>query len=400
MNTCERKCHLPKQPPAVRGLSLAWFALALALSACGGSRNSTAGTVETITGIDVITVRSESVPDEAEAPGAVRAVHTAEVAARTMGTVVAVPVKEGDRVAAGQLLAQLDDRELGARRAAAQSAWKEAGTARDEAAHAVAAAEAQAAVAKKTYDRFVYLREQKSVSPQEFDEVEGKYRAASAGLEQAKSRQAQVQAMNERAQSELRAADATASYTRIVAPFSGVVVRRNVELGQMATPGQPLLVVEDASHYELEATVDASAVTRGLRRGSKARVRIDALDGREFEGTVTEMESGADATSQTIRVKVALPDDAALRSGLFGRALFCCRQGSALVIPRGALVERGQLSGVYALDAGGIARLRMLTLGRAMGDRVEVLSGLAEGDRIAAHPQGRALDGKKVSVAP
>lgn len=389
----------PRISRLVRWLMISLFAMALVLSGCGGSPPAK-DEPETVSGVSVVTLHAEAVPDEAEAPGTVRAAKSAEVAARTMGAVTSVPVREGDRVAAGQLLAQLDDREMGARRAAAQSAAKEAITAREEAVHALAAAEAQSAVARKTYDRFVYLREQKSVSAQEFDEVEAKHRAAAAALEQVKARQKQVEAMSERGQSEARAADAVAGYARVVAPFAGVVVRRNVQPGQMALPGQTLFVLDDPAKYELQVTVDASAIARGLKRGTKARVRIDALPGRELAGTVTEMEAGADAASQTVRAKVALPADAGLQSGLFGRALFCCREGQALAIPRSAIIERGQLSGVYALDAEGIARLRVITLGRVLGDRVEILSGLAEGDRIVSDPQGRALDGKKVSVAP
>ena len=168
----------------------------------------------------------------------------------------------------------------------------------------------------------------------------------------------------------------------------------------MATPGQPLFVVEDVSHYEFAATVDAAAAMRGLQRGSKARVRVDALGGREFDGTVVELEGGADAITQTRNVRISLPADTALHSGLFGRAIFCCRERKALLVPRSALNERGQIASVFVLNADGIARLRMVTIGRAFGDLVEILTGLSEGDRVAANPQGRALDGKKVSVTP
>lgn len=386
-------------PKIARWLVMALCALAIALSACGRALQGPA-VPETVTGVQVTVVRAESFPDDGEAPGTVRAARTAEISARIMGTVMAVPVREGDRVAPGQLLAQLDDRELHARRAGAQAATREAATAREEAGHALASAEAQSALARKTYDRFLYLREQKSISAQEFDEVEGKYRSAAAALEQARARQKQVEAMSERAQSEARAAEAVAGYTRVVAPFAGVIVRRSAEPGQWAAPGQVLFTLEDPAKYELIVTVEASKIARGLRRGAKARVRLDAWPARELEGAVTELEAGADAASQTVRVRIALPADAALQSGWFGRALFCCGETKALAVDRSALVERGQLTGVYALDAEGIARLRLVTLGRALGPRVEILSGLAEGDRLVSNPQGRLLDGKKVSPTP
>jgi RND family efflux transporter MFP subunit len=383
-------------PRTLRWLAIAAVALALALAACGGATPQPARAPQTVAGVQVVAVHAQTVPDEVPAPGSVKSAVTAEIAARTMGTVQAVLVREGDTVRRGQLLVQIDDRELAARSSAAQSAVREAAAAGEEAARALAAAQAQADVAKKTYDRFTFLREQKSVSPQEFDEVEARYHAAAAGLEQARARQRQAEAMGERAQSEARAAGAVAAYTRVTSPLDGVVLRRHAEPGAMALPGVPLLVLEETSRYRLEVTVDAAAGA-GLRRGSQARVELDALPGRSFAGTVAELEAGADAGSQTIAVKVELPRDPAIRSGLFGRAWFARGQRSALLVPRAHLLERGQLAGVYVVDQQGIARLRMVTRGRAFGEVVEILSGLSDGERIVANPAGRELAGKQVT---
>lgn len=391
--TASRLARLPRK---LRWLAIAALALALALAACGGAPAPPARAPQSVAGVHVVTVRAQTVPDELQAPGSVQSAVTAEIAAQTMGTVQAVLVREGDTVRRGQLLVQIDDRELAARSSAAQAAVREAAAAGEEAARALAAAQAHADVAKKTYDRFSFLRQQKSVSPQEFDEVEAKYRAAAAGLEQARARQQQVQAMAERAQSEARAAGAVAGYTRVTSPLDGVVVRRHVEPGAMALPGLPLLVLEETARYRLAVTVDAAAGA-SLRRGSKARVELDALPGRNFDGTVAELEAGADPRSHTIAVKVDLPRDPAIRSGLFGRAWFARGERSALLVPRAHLVERGQLTGVYVVDPQGIARLRIVTPGRAFGDVLEILSGLSDGERIVAHPAGRELAGRQVT---
>jgi len=388
-----------RYPQAMYGLPLLSFLLAALMPACGGKPSQAPVEVETVSGVMIVALRSESVPAGAQAPGIVRSTKTAEVAARLAGIVTQVAAKAGDRVTAGQLLAQVDDREATARRNAAQSATQEAAAGREQATHALAAAESQAAVAKKTYDRFVYLREQKSASPQEFDEVEGKYRTAVAAVEQARARQRQAQAAGERAQSELRAAEAVSSYARVTAPFSGIIARRMAEPGQMAANGQPLFVVEDANHLEFEATVDASAA-RQIHRGTKAQVAIDSISGRTWEAAVTEIDAGAEAQTQTLRVKLALPSAEGLQSGLFGHATFCCEQRQALMAPRNALVQHGQLMGIYWVDAQGVARLRVVTIGRSFGERVEILSGASDGDRIVVNSQGRVLDGKKVSVAP
>jgi len=378
--------------------------LAVMLTGCGGEKEQ-AQAAESVSGLRTERIQLQAVPDEIEAPGTLRSVTTAPLAARVMGTVVDVHVREGDAVKRGQVLISLDERELTARRNAARAALEEAKAGREEAARGLAMAHAQADVASKTYERFQYLKQQKSVSPQEFDEVEAKYRGAQAGLAAAKARQEQVEAANVRAESEVRAAETMAGYARIVAPFDGVVVRRSVDPGMMAAPGMPLVEVEDASRYRMEATIAASTATaRGLKRGTRARVRLDALPEREFEGTVVELEAGADPASQTVRAKVDVPSAAggALRSGLFGRVLFCCGERQALVVPRTALVERGQLRGVFVLGTDGILRLRLVTLGRvfagAAGERVEILSGIDAGETIVLDPGTKNLDGKKLEA--
>jgi len=374
---------------------LAVLALAMALAGCGGKEVAKAPAAAVVKGVRVEQVKVESMPDEIVAPGTVASAVTAQVAARVMGTVTAVHVREGDAVKAGQALVTLDERELAERRAAARAAVEEASHAREEVARTVAAAQAQADVMQKTYQRFAALRDTKSVSPQEFDEVNAKNRAAQEGLAAAKAKQQQVAARVERAQAEAHAAETVAGYARLVAPISGVVVRRMVEPGAMAAPGMPLVVLEDTARYRIEVTIDASAAAN-VKRGSKARVELDALPGKTFTGTVAEMEAGADAASHTVRARIELPHDAAIRSGLFGRAWFAHGERKAIALPQGAILHRGQLHGVYVLDGEGIARLRMVMLGRSLGDRVEILSGLDAGERVVMQPANRELDGKRV----
>jgi RND family efflux transporter MFP subunit len=312
-----------------------------------------------------------------------------------MGPVTSVLVREGDAVKAGQVLLTLDERELAERRSAARAAVQESTHAKEEVARGVAAAQAQADVMQKTYERYAMLRDKKSVSPQEFDEVEAKQHAAQEGLAGVKAKQQQVSSMAERAQAESRAMETVAGYARVTAPFSGVVVRRMVEPGAMAAPGVPLLVVEATSQYRLEVTVD-TAEANNVKRGTKARVELDALPGKNFTGSVAEMEAGADTGSHTVRARIELPHDAAIRSGLFGRAWFARRKKKAIALPQAAILHRGQLHGVYVVDAEGIARLRMVTLGRSIGEKMEILSGLSEGERVVMDAANRELDGKKV----
>jgi multidrug efflux pump subunit AcrA (membrane-fusion protein) len=113
-------------------------------------------------------------------------------------------------------------------------------------------------------------------------------------------------------------------------------------------------------------------------------------------GKVVEIVPAADAASRSFLVKIELPAQAHLRSGLFGRAYFPRGEREALAVPRSALVSRGQLQGVYVLDNARIATLRYITLGKPNGEQIEVLSGLQPGERLVASPGALELDGKKV----
>lgn len=380
-------------------MRFALIAAGMLAAGCGGGNETGPQKVEIIQGLHVQKIRLQNVVDELEAPGSVIAVSTAQVAARTMGTVLQVAVREGDSVKRGQVLAQLDEREMVSRRSAAQAASRGASAVVAQARNAVVAAQAQADVMKKTYDRYAYLKEQKSVSPQEFDEVAAKQQAAQASLEQAKAALSQAEAGVAQAESEAHAAESVASYARIVAPFDGRVIRRTVEPGSLVSPGMPLFVVEDTSHYQLEATLPAEALTT-IKKNAMARVQLDALAEKSLPGKVAEIEAGADATSHTLKARVDLPKEAGVQSGMFGRAYFARGEKPALVIPRDALVSRGQLRGIYVVDDGGLMHWRVVTLGKSTGEQVELLSGLNDGDVVVLNPGSQELDGKKNGGAP
>jgi RND family efflux transporter MFP subunit len=371
--------------------------LLLALWGCGGTTAPEQAAPAVARGLTLATIQLKTIPNELPAPGTVASVRTAQMAARVMGTVDDVTVREGDRIRKGQVLVVLDDRQFAAQRAAAEAGVKQAAAAEQAAKRGVAAAEAQASVAGKTYKRYIFLRKEKSVSPQEFDEVEAKHQAAQAMLAEARARLAQTEAAYQQARQQVSAASTVTSYTRLVAPFDGVVLQRFVDPGAMATPGTPLMTIEETSRYRLEATVDAEQTT-GIHVGTRARVELDAFPGKSFAGRVAEIEPGANPASHTVQVKIDLPHDPALRSGLFGRAWFRQGERQAIVVPDTAILDRGQLRAVFAVDSAGIIHLRLVTLGaRVQSERV-VLSGLGPGDRVVTNPGARDLDGMKVEA--
>ena len=381
-----------------RQMSVALAAAGMLIHGCGGGNAEAPSKAEIVSGLHLQKVEWQKIADELEAPGSVIAVATAQVAARTMGTVIKVAVQEGDAVKRGQLLAQLDERELSARRNAAQAASQGAVSGVAQATKGLAAAQAQADVMQKTYDRYVYLKEQKSVSPQEFDEISAKHQAAQANLEQAKAGLSRAESGASQAGAESQAAEDVASYARVVAPFDGRVVRRIVEAGSLVSPGMPLFVVEDASRYQLEATLPAESQAI-VKKHSVARVQLDALGEKSLPGKVSEIEAGADPASHTWKARLDLPGETGLRSGMFGRAFFARGEKPALMVMSEALVTRGQLTGVYVVGDGNLMHWRVLTLGKPIGNQREVLSGLSGGETVVLNPGGQELDGKKAGGA-
>jgi RND family efflux transporter MFP subunit len=184
-------------------------------------------------------------------------------------------------------------------------------------------------------------------------------------------------------------------YTRIRAPFDGMVTEKRADPGTLASPGLPIFTVEDTHWYRLEATVNETDLAY-VETGQSTGVVIDALGSAELKGVVGQIVPAADPGSRSFLVRIDLSADARLRSGLFGRAQFSRGQRSSLLVPRTAVVERGQLQGVFVLDQNQVAALRYVTLGKPFGENVEVLAGLQGGERLVARTGGLELDGKRV----
>jgi RND family efflux transporter MFP subunit len=353
------------------------------LSSCSNERHPQAAAPEAVTSVSVIAVQKTVVPDWLEAIGTVRAAQTSQVASQMMGNIIEIRAQEGDRVASGQILASIDDSQP---RAAVEQATAAVTAAEKE----VSAADSSFALAEATLKRYQQLYEKKSVSPQEFDEIRARYLSAEARREMARAGQSQTVAMLTQARTSL-------GYTQIRAPFAGVVTEKKAEAGTLASPGMPLFAVEDTRSYRLEAAVDESDI-RLVRGGQTVPVLLDTLGNTDLSGKIVQILPAADPASHSFLVKIELHTDARLRSGLFGRARFSRGERSALLIPQAAMVERGQLQGVYVVDANGRAGLRYVTLGKTAGQQVEVLSGLQEGEKIVAAPGDRELGGKQIAL--
>lgn len=337
--------------------------------------------VETVSA-RVVQSSGQQVPIELRATGTVHARETAIISAQVMGRVEQVLVNAGDSVRPGQALVVLDGAALHASAAQAEAAVAAAQNQQ-------AAAESNATLAASTLARYKQLQAEKSVSPQEMDEVTGRAQAAAAQLDAAK---AQTQAAREQAS----AASTMLGYTRITAPFAGVVTARMADPGTMAAPGVPLLQIDRSGPLQLQATVDESAIAIA-HMGMKTPVTVDGV-AQPLEGTVAEIVPAADPASHSFLVKINLPASNQLRAGMYGTAEFPNGMHQAVVAPRSAVIARGSLECAYVLDSQGVAQLRYLTLGAAHGNLVEVLSGVAAGEQLVDTPEDRDFAGKHIDV--
>jgi len=169
-----------------------------------------------------------------------------------------------------------------------------------------------------------------------------------------------------------------------------------VEAGELASPGQPLLKIEDPGRLRLDATV-AEGDLKSVSNGDKIPVAIDALRGDVLTGTVSQILPAGDPQTHTFMVKVDLPTTPGLKTGMFGRFQLDKGATPTILAPSAAIVERGELTSLYAVGADQVARLRWVKLGRRFDKQVEILSGLNEGERVLTDGS-RGVDGATVQI--
>jgi RND family efflux transporter MFP subunit len=365
--------------------NLVWATLLAASAAmiagCHGSESAATPGATQAMQVRVVESHEQQVPVSLRSTGTVHARETAVVSAQVMGRIQQVMVREGDSVRAGQTLVVLDDAALHASVEQAQAGVKAAQNAQ-------AAAQTNAALAASTLNRYKQLESEKSVSPQEMDEVSRRAEGAAANVDA-------MRAQTDAARAQERGAHTMMSYTRLVAPFAGVVTARMADPGTMAAPGVPLLQVDQAGALQLDATVDESAIG-AIHKGMKVPVAIDGAGSTNMMGTVTEIVPAADPSSHSFLVKIDLPSSNQARAGMYGTAEFANGVRQAILIPRSAVVVRGSLNCVYVLDGQEIAQLRYITLGGSQGSLVEVLSGVSAGEKLVDVPSDRDLAGKRI----
>jgi RND family efflux transporter MFP subunit len=288
----------------------------------------------------------------------IEAVRQSTVSAQIAGRIVDLRFDVGDYVKKGEVIARIDAR--------AVSQAEEASLAQ------VREAQAALANARASYERSKQLLAQKFISQAALDQAEAAYKTAQARV--AALLAGAGQAATER------------SFATIVAPYSGVVSARHVELGEMATPGKPLMTGFDPSTLRVVANVPQTEVA-AIQAGSKARVEVPSL-GRWVDVKSIVVVPSADPRTHTTRIRLELPADVrGVYPGVYARAHFVVGRALKLLVPRAAIVRRSEVTAVYVIDADGNPRLRQVRLGDAADENfVEVLAGLQPGERVALEP--------------
>jgi multidrug efflux pump subunit AcrA (membrane-fusion protein) len=374
----------------VTGVAAA-LVMAAALAGCTAPRAAAApGDAAPPIPVAVARVAMTEVADAIDVGGVVQARTTATITARVMAPVREIRVSPGDRVRKGQTLIVLAGDDLAAGARAARSAALAAEQGARAAAAELDAAAAGLALARASYDRIAGLQARQSATAQELDDAVAMLRSAEARVAGASARALQAQSALESARATSDQAGTIESFATIAAPFDGMVTEKMVEPGSMASPGMPLLRLEDTGGFRLEVRVDASRAG-AIRRGGNVPVLL-GTDRSAATGTVAEVSRAVDADAQAFLVKIELPDGPDLRSGLFGKARFAGAPRRALTVPSSSIVRHGQLTSVFVVD-NDVARIRLVNV-----NDVEVLAGLVESEVVILSPPAALRDGRRVTV--
>lgn len=361
------------------------------LAACGSNGRHPAEPGPLVTGVQTETVHLESVPQAYQSAGTIHSANTAILAAQLGGTVLEIHVNAGDPVKRGQLLAVLDDRSAQAQMQGAEAGVNEAVQGEAEVEQGLKAATADRQFAEATFNRYKALLAKNSLSRQEFDGAEARYQAALANERSMEAKKQQVLARQQQARSQQDSARTYLSFSRIDSPLDGVVTAKSVDAGTVVMPGTPVLTVEETTRYRLEASLPEEYLPSAK---TGARISISTEHG-QFEGRVAEVVPAADVTSHTFMVKIDLPHDCNCRSGEYGQASFPIGEAKRLAVPSSAVLDHGELQGIFVVGADGNVEYRLVKTGITFGNRVAILSGVAAGEKVAISQIDRLRDGAR-----
>jgi RND family efflux transporter MFP subunit len=350
-----------------------------------------------VKGVTVATARMTDQPLIYEAIGTVQAGISSKLSSTLLATIESIRVREGDRVKKGDALIILDQRQVKAQVRKAEAGLGEAGKALNAAISAREGAAAQKKLSFATYERYRDLKEHAMVSAQVFEEKEAGYRQAEADLERAVAMVAAARERVKQAEANLADVSVTEKDAVITAPHDGIITAKLVDEGDLASPGTPLLTIETTHGFCVDMLLPETYMGYVEPR-QKVLVEVPALKTGPLEGNVCTLVPSADQKSHSFIVKISLPIERSVTSGMFARVQIPTGQSRQLLIKRSAVIIRGQLTGLYLVDSDNRVHFRLIRIGKTSGDFVEVLSGTKEGDRYVATPVPALVDGARVIV--
>ncbi|SFZ92325.1 RND family efflux transporter, MFP subunit [Flaviramulus basaltis] len=352
---------------------IAVITLSIFMTSCGSDKKKIVADNSAPIAVKVSAVQADGNNPFLTASGKIQAENSADLSTRMMGFVNKVHVNVGDNVRKGQLLVSINNADLQAKRAQVNAGITEATAAYNN--------------AQKDYNRFKNLFADNSASQKEMDDMTAHFEMAKARLEAANQMKNEV--------------NSQFAYSNITAPFSGVVTSKNIEAGDMANPGIILISLEAPGKFEVIAMVPESEISQ-IKKGTEVDVVVKSIN-KIINGKVIEVSTSAKNTGGQYLVKVALDKtDTNILSGMFTTVQFpIAKKATAstmVLIPKEAIITKGQLSGVYITSESNTVVLRWLRLGRTFGDNVEVLSGLSADESYIVSAEGKLFNGAKISI--
>lgn len=348
------------------------FSIALFAASCGNGDQKTVADNSPAVIVSVSTVSQENSSSFLTTSGKIEAVKSANLSTRMMGYVDKIYVQVGEKVRKGQQLISISNTDLLAKLAQVNAGITEATAAYNN--------------AEKDYNRFTALFNEDSASQKELDDITANYNMAKARLEGAKQMKNEV--------------NAQFSYANIRAPFSGTVTNKFINVGDMANPGIPLLEIESSGKFQVLAMVPESEILQ-IKGNAEVDVILKSL-GETVKGKVMEVSTSAKNTGGQYMVKVVLDkSDAKIMSGMYATVRFpveAIESTQTVMLPKEAIVTNGQLTGVYTVSQTNTALLRWLRLGRSVGDKVEVLSGMSSDEQYIVAAEGKLYNGAKINI--
>lgn len=366
--------------------------LILGLAACSSQSDQPTEESSIPRKIRVVTqeVRKVKIPVSRNFPGTVASADTALLTPKVVGYIEALLARPGSTFQKGAVLVKIKSKELMDKEKFARSAVKEAENGEKQAAvglnmakAGLKQAQAQFTLARKTYTRFENLLKTESVSKQEFDEVEAKYKAAleakkiaEENVKLADEKLSQVKIKKQQALAMLDEVKTYLSYTNLKAPFDGIVLQKLLDVGNLASPGQPVLKIGSLGNV-VYTHVNSSAIKQA-RVGQEVTVEVPAADTR-FTAQILEIDPNVDPATRNFKIK--LSGNSNIIPGMYANVYLGRDLEEITTVPGRAILERGQLPVVFVKKENK-AEMRIVKIGRTFGDKVEILSGLQPGEQV------------------